>query len=263
MRSMLVEVLLVRILFVDGARPLHEVIFLGIPISRKWFATAGLLVAKPASLTPIIAPPLGPLSLGSLEMAHIPPVPHPPLLKASLKDLAIACETTEGTVVAGATVVLVEVRTGMSVGKVVEVATGFAIVVGATIGSVVAIAIVVAAAVGSVVAFAIVVGTLGMGGSVDAPGTVLEPAPGTVLEPAPGTVLEPAPGTDVVSKRPFRLREEESDDPPQAERAMSAIESREARSFIKVQTLKRKWTKCTEVQIGCQVCLTDQIPQAV
>ena len=247
MRSMLVEVLLVRILFVDGARPLHEVIFLGIPISRKWFATAGLLVAKPASLTPIIAPPLGPLSLGSLEMAHIPPVPHPPLLKASLKDLAIACETTEGTVVAGATVVLVEVRTGMSVGKVVEVATGFAIVVGATIGSVVAIAIVVAAAVGSVVAFAIVVGTLGMGGSVD----------------APGTVLEPAPGTDVVSKRPFRLREEESDDPPQAERAMSAIESREARSFIKVQTLKRKWTKCTEVQIGCQVCLTDQIPQAV
>ena len=173
--------------------------------------------------------------------------------------------------VPGATVVLVEEATGMSVGKVVEVVTGLAIVVAATVGRVVAIAIVVAAAVGSVVAIAIVVGAVGMVGSVGAPGTVLEPAPGTVLdpapgtvlEPAPGTVLEPAPGTDVVSKRPFRLREEESDDPPQAERAMSAIESREARSFIKVQTLKRKWTKCTEVQIGCQVCLTDQIPQAV
>jgi len=197
--------------------------------------------------------------LVSLEMVHIPPVPHPPLLKASLNDLAIACETTDGTVVTGATVVLVEVATGMSVGKVVEVATGmsignvvevatgFAIVVGTTVGSVVAFAIVVGTTVGSVVAFAIVVGTPGKLGIVN----------------APGTVLEPAPGTDVVSKRPFRLREEESDDPPQAERAMSAIESREARSFIKVQTLKRKWTKCTEVHIGCQVCLTDQIPQAV
>ncbi len=96
---------------------------------------------------------------------------------------------------------------------------------------------------------------------VTAAGTVVVAAAGSVV--APAIVVVTAPGIVVVSRRPLRLRDVESDDPPQAERAMSAIESREARSFIKVQTLKRKWTKCTEVHIGCQVCVTDQIPQAV
>ena len=69
----------------------------------------------------MISPPFGPFEFFSVVIWHIPPDPHVPLLNVSFMVLARASTTIFGTVAAvGATVVLVEVGTGMSVGRVVE-----------------------------------------------------------------------------------------------------------------------------------------------
>ena len=69
----------------------------------------------------MISPPFGPFESLSIVTSHIPPDPHVPLLNVSFMVLARASTTIFGTAAAvGANVVLVEVGTGMRVGRVVD-----------------------------------------------------------------------------------------------------------------------------------------------
>lgn len=121
--------------------------------------------------------------------------------------LARASTTIFGTVaVVGVTVVLVEVGTGMSVGRVVEDETcGGGSVEVVTMGATV---------VEDAAAFAVVV-------------------VGAIVVLAPAVVVVGAARTVVVSSNPFLFADDEPDDPPHADN-MSTLVNTKGRIFIKV-----------------------------